>query len=178
MSWMNEHKRVWRGALLVLLLVAIIGPWVFDLIFVPSEYTCSAPAVRLYDDYCGIPMSGMWVLAMITGVLANIVMGLVTGTAAFAGRVGEFLFGLLGLLLILPFFSTLFLILRGDRQCQLVFHYAAWSLAFGMGLFLAVSSHPKPFWVLWGIWLYVGLAANALILEVFMLAARKRRPHG
>lgn len=90
----------------------------------------------------------------------------------------ELSFSLLGLLLVLPFFSTLFLIVRGDRQHQLVFHVAAWSLAFGVGLLLALSSYPNLFWVLWGVWLYVGLAASALILEVVMLAARRRPDHG
>jgi hypothetical protein len=178
MSWMNDHKREWREIVLVLLLVSIIGPWIFDLIVVPSEYACLTPAIRLAGDYCGIPMSGIWILSAAAGVLVNIVVGLVTGTTAFTDRFREFSFSLLGLLLILPFFSTLFMIVRGDRQHQLVFHVAVWCLAFGLGLLLAISSYPKQFWVLWGIWLYVGLAASALILEVVMLAARRRPDHG
>jgi hypothetical protein len=179
MSWMNEHKRVWRVVVLVLLLVAITGPWTFDLIFVPSEYSCSAPAIRLEGDYCGIPMSGIWVLAVMAGAVANMVVGLVTGTMVLAGRVREFSFSLLGLLLVLPFFSTLFLILRGDRRCQLVFHVAALSLAVGLGLLLVgMSGYSNLSWELWGIWLYVGLAAIALILEVVMLATRRRPGQG
>lgn len=178
MSWMNEHKRVWRVAVLVLLLVAMMGPWVFDLIFVPSEYSCSAPAIRLEGDYCGIPMSGAWLLAAMTGLLINMVVGLVTGAMVLTDRVREFLFSLLVLLLVLPFFSTLLLILRGDRRRQLVFHLAAWSFAVGLGLWLGMSGHLKLFWVLWGIWLYVGLAASALILEVVMLVARRKTSQG
>ncbi len=174
MSWMNEHKRIWRVAVLGLLLVAIAGPWIFDLIFVPSEYSCSTPAVRLEGDYCGIPMSGTWVLSAMFGIPVNIVVELGTGTTVLTDRIRELLFSLLGFLLVLPFFSTLFLILCGDRRRQLVFHVAAWSLAAGLGLWIGMSSHPKLFWVLWGIWLYVGLAASALILEVAMLA--KKRP--
>jgi len=41
-----------------------------------------------------------------------------------------------------------------------------------------MSSHPKLFWVLWGIWLYIGLAASALILEVLTLAAGRRPSQG
>jgi hypothetical protein len=175
MSWMNEHKRVWRVAVLVLLLMAIAGPWTLDLVFVPSGYSCSAPAIRLGGDYCGIPMSGIWVLAAMTGGLANMVVGLVTGTTVFTGRVREFSFSLLGLLLVLPFLSTLFMILRGDRRCQLAFHVVALSLAVGLGLLLVgMSGYSNLSWVLWGIWLYVGLAASALILELVMLAARRR----
>jgi len=83
MSWMNDHKREWRVVVLVLLLVSIIGPWIFDLIVVPSEYACLAPAIRLAGDYCGIPMSGIWILSAAAGILVNIVVGLVTGTTAF-----------------------------------------------------------------------------------------------
>jgi len=173
MSWMNEHKRVWRVAVLGVLLVAIAGPWIFERIPVPSEYSCS---IRLEGDYCGIPMSGAWLLSAMAGALVNMAVGLVTGTTVLADRIREFLFSLLGLLLVLPFFSTLLLILRGDRRRQLVFHVAAWSLAAGLGLWIGMSSYPKLFWVLWGIWLYVGLAASALILEVAMLA-NKRPSH-
>ena len=178
MSWMYGHKREWRVIVLVLLLVSIVGPWVFDRIVVPSEYLCSTPAVRLDGDYCGIPMPGIWVLSAVTGVLVNMVVGLFTGTTAFTDRSREFSFSLLGLLLVLPFFSTLFLIVQGDRRWRLVFHIVAWSLAFGLGLLLGLSNYPNQFWVLWGIWLYVGLAASALILELVMLAARRRPAKG
>ena len=35
MLWLQEHKTVWRVAILALLLVAIMGPWIFDKINVP-----------------------------------------------------------------------------------------------------------------------------------------------
>jgi len=78
----------------------------------------------------------VWILSATTGGLVNMVAGLVTGTTVFTDRVREFSLSLLVLLLVLPFFSTLFLILRGDHRCQLVFHVAAWSLAIGLGLWL------------------------------------------
>jgi hypothetical protein len=52
-----------------------------------------------------------------------------------------------------------------------MFHLAAWGLASGIGLLIGISSYPKLFWVLWGVWLYIGLAASALILEVLVLVA-------
>jgi hypothetical protein len=36
---------------------------------------------------------------------------------------------------------------------------------------IEVSSNPKLFWELWGIWLYTGLAARAMILEVLTVRA-------
>ena len=54
---------------LLSLLVAIMGPWTFDLIHVPSEYPCSAPFIRLEGDFCGTPMSGGWILVCVMAVL-------------------------------------------------------------------------------------------------------------
>lgn len=175
---MNEHKRLWRAIILVLLLVAITGPWTFDKIFVPSNYTCSAPFVRLEGDYCGLPLSGIRVLSMMAGGFTNIVVGMITGTTVLIDRLGEFVFCLLGFLLILPYFSTLFLTLREDSRSGFIFHVAALSLAFSASLLFATFYYPKLFWELWGIWLYVGVTASALIIEVVMLAARRRSSRG
>jgi hypothetical protein len=182
MSWINEHKRVWRVAILVSLLVAIMGPWTFDRINVPSEYPCSAPNIRLEGDFCGVPMSGIWIFFWIIGGVINTGVGLVTGATGFADRGGEFLREFLVitvlLLLVLPFFSTLLLIVRGDRRRRQVFNVAAWGLAAGAGLLLGATGFSRLHWALWGIWLYIGLTASALILEVLTLAAERRLSQG
>ncbi len=177
MSWINEHKRVWRVAILVLLLVAIMGPWTFtDRINVPAEYPCSAPFIRLEGDFCGTPLSGIWII----GGFISMGVGLVTGATGFTDRGGGFLcvFLFIIVLLVLPFFSTLLLIVRGDRRRRQVFNVAAWGFAAGMGLLIGMFSYPKLFWMLWGIWLYIGLAVSALILEVLTLAAGRRPRQG
>jgi len=182
MSWINEHKRVWRVAILVLLLVAIMGPWTFERINVPSEYPCSAPNIRLEGDFCGTPMSGIWIFFWIIGGFINAGVGLVTGATVFADRGGEFLraflFIMVLLLFVLPFFSTLLLIVRGDRRRRQMFNVATWDLAAGAGLLLGRSSFSRLHWALWGIWLYIGLAVSALILEVLALAAERRPRQG
>ena len=63
--WINEHKRIWRTAVLVLLIIAMTGPWSFDLINVPAEYPCSLPNYRLEGDFCGIPFSGIWIFPVL-----------------------------------------------------------------------------------------------------------------
>jgi hypothetical protein len=171
MSWINKHKRVWRVAILVLLLVAIMGPWTFDRINVPSEYPCSTPNIRLEGDFCGTPMSGIWIFFWMVGGFINASVGLVTGAMGFTEWTRAFLFSLRLFPLLLPFFSTLLLILGGDHRRRQMFHLAAWGLASGIGLLIGISSYPKLFWVLWGVWLYIGLAASALILEVLVLVA-------
>ena len=174
MSWINEHENAWRVAILAVVLVAIMGPWTFDRISVPSEYTCSAPNIRLDNDFCGMPLPGIWLFRMMVNGFVYASAGLVTGAMVFIEWAREFLFSLFLFLLVLPFFSTLLLILRGDRRRRQVFNVAAWGLAAGIGLLIGMSSHPKLFWVLWGIWLYIALAASALILQVLMLAAERR----
>ena len=145
MLWINEHKNVWRVAVLVLLLVAIMGPWGFgDLINVPSEFPCSTPYIRLEGDFCARPLRGI---------------------TAFSYMAGAFIFPL-----VLPFFSTLLLILRGDHPARQLANIVALGLAAGIGLLIG----PRLFWMSWGIWLYVGTAACALILEVLALTAGNR----
>jgi hypothetical protein len=182
MSWINEHKRVWRVAILVSLLVAIMGPWTFDRINVPAEYPCSAPNIRLEGDFCGVPLSGIWIFSMMIGGFIIMGVGLVTGATGFADNGGEFLraflFTMAVLLLVLPIFSTLLLIVRGGHRRRQVFNAAAWGLAASMGLLIGITSYQKLFWRLWGIWLYIGLAVSALILEVLTLKVGTRSGQG
>jgi hypothetical protein len=180
--WINEHKTVWRAAVLVLLLVAIMGPWTFDRIYMPSEYTCSSPYVRLEGDFCGIPLRGITVLYFMAGAFINISVELVTGATVLADRAGEFLFSVFLPLFVLPFVSTFLLILRGGRRRRQVFSIVTWGLAAGVGLLVGVlmdlSGGLKYFRFLWGVWLYIGLAAIALVLEVLTLAAGGRLSQG
>ena len=97
---------------------------------------------------------------------------------AFAKGAQVFLTSLFLFLLVLPFFSTLLLILRGDRRGRQVFNVAAWGLAAGIGLLIGISRYPRLFWVAWGIWLYIGSAASALTLEVLTLVAGRRKSQG
>lgn len=178
MLWIVKHKRVWRMAVLGLLLVAILGPWVLDQIMVPSGFSCSAPFIRLDVDFCGTPLPGTWLLYWMVIGFVYASAGLVTGAMDFVEWASAFRFSLLVFLLVLPFFSTLLLILRGDRRRRQIFNIVAWGLAAVIGLLMGMSSYPKLFWLLWGIWLCVGLAASVLILEVLTLAAGRRLSQG
>ena len=178
MSWLYEHHSEWRIALLVMMIVAFLGPWTVDLIYMPSEYECSAPFVRLEGDFCGIPLSGIRIFFWISGGLA---VGLETGEVFNSERIREFLFMSLFLLLpLLPIFSTLLLILRGDHPRRQVFTIIAWILAIGVGLFLGMSNsiYPRLFWAVWGIWLYIGLAISALTLEILVILSNREDPEG
>jgi hypothetical protein len=87
-----------------------------------------------------------------------------------------FLFLLLAILLVLPFFTTLFFIIRRNYTRQHAFQVIVWSLALGVGLLWVVSNYPGLYWQLWGAWLYLLTAACGLVLEILALNARRAEP--
>ncbi len=178
MLWIRKYRNIWRVLILVVVLAAIAGPWTIDVIMVPSEFSCSAPYVRLDGDFCGIPLPGTWIFRLMVDGFVYASVRPVTGGMVFIEYARIFFFNLLVFPLVLPLFSTLFLILRGERRRRQVFNIVAWSLAAGMSLLIAMPNYPKLFWMVWGVWLYVGLAASALILEALTLAAGTRLSPG
>ena len=178
MSWIVEHSRDWRVGALVMILVAFVGPWWFDRINVPAEYTCSAPNVRLKGDFCGVPVTGLWFFRWGLPGLVYASIELVKGAMTFLDWFRALLFSLFTLLLVLPVIPTLLLVLLRDRRRWQVFGVVAWSLAAGLGLLIGLSSYPRLFWMLWGIWLYIVLAVSALILEVLTMTAGRRSSQG
>ena len=135
MSWVENHKQIWRWVILVLLIFAIMGPWEFDQTNVPAEFACNPPHIRLEGDFCGLPISLIRIYSLVL------------------------------ILLILPIINTLFLLLRDDRPRLQKFHLVICGLNLGLVLLLGISNYPKFFYMLWGIWLYIGLMISILILE-------------
>lgn len=165
MSRIRVLKTAGRMAALILLLVALVGPWFFELINVPSEYPCSAPNFRLEGDYCGSPMSVMWLLGAAVSVPSRMVVELVSG-GTVQSEPRELAICLL-LLLMLPFLSTLLILLGGERR--LVFHLTALGLAAAFSIFwLAAGWHGGVSLRLWGTWLYAGVAVATLAGEVLV----------
>jgi len=185
MSWINEHKNVGRGAVLVLLLVAIMGPWTYTSDGVGPTAWCRAPNILLDNGRCVRLVSGATVLTFMAGAFLSMSVGLVTGATVLPDRarefLGAFLFTVGIFLLILPFFSTLLLIRGRDRRRWRVFHVMAWGLAALSVLPLLIilkSATVMPPGQLWGIWLYLGLAASVLTLEMFALVAGRKPSQG
>ena len=174
MSWIAAHKKEWRVAALMLLPVAIIGPWWFDRIVVPAEYTCSPPNYRLEGDFCGMPVTGLWFFLAGIPAFIRTSWKLAVGEMTLLDWFRGLFFGLFSLLLALPFVSTLLLVLRGYRRRRQVFSVVAWVLAAGIGLLVGLSSYPRFFYLLWGVWLYIVLAVSASTLEVLTMVAGRR----
>ena len=171
MSWINKHKKVMRVIVLLLLGAAILGPWIFDVIYVPPEYPCHAPYIRVNERLCGEPLSGIRFLPWMVPGFIYTGRALVTGAIPISDWGREFIFSLLLFLILLPFFSSVLLILRGDHRRLQVFNVLALSLALGVCLLFGLTNYPKLSWVLWGLWLYIAVVAAALVLEILGLAA-------
>ena len=174
MSWITEHKKFWRAVILVVAVVAMMGPWNYEQVSVPSEFECSESNIRLDEDFCGVPLTGMFILRMMVSAFVYASVGLVTGNIALGEWARGLLFSLPLVLLVLPLFCTLLLILRGDRRRWQVVNIAAWALVAGMCLLLLISYYPELFWINWGLWTYIGLAVIALILEALTLRRQGR----
>jgi hypothetical protein len=156
-----------------------MGPWWYDLIYVPSKYPCSGHFIRVNDDFCGIPMSGIWIFVISVSRPIELAKEMVTGatniTDSIYGILKFFLFISLTVLIVLPFISKWRLILWGDRRCWQLFHIVAWGLAISVGVFWVIEiSRLHWSWTLWGLWLYIGLAVSALFLETRMLVLGRR----
>jgi hypothetical protein len=156
-----------------------MGPWMFERLNVPAKYACSPPNIRLEGDFCGTPIAGVQVFAWMIFWVLNIVAGLITHKTALANSGFEFLIGLiyslLLFLLILPIINMVRLLLRRFYLRRGLFTIISLVLAIGVSLFLGFFNYPNFHWAAWGIWLYVGLAVIALILEIVLFREQNRQ---
>lgn len=160
----NRYQPFWRIALLILLVVAAVGPWTGDRIHVPAEYDdCSPPYIRTEGDMCDM----IGVFGLISGFL-RAAGWLVTDPPA--DLLSSLFFTGIYFLYMLPIFSTLLLLLLAERQHKL--NVLAWSLAIIAFIFSSVIGAFPPSWM-WGLRLYIGVAIGALILELSAFVADK-----
>jgi hypothetical protein len=179
LAWMKAHKRSWRIAFLVLLVVALSGPWGYDRIHVPLPYTCSAPNVRLDADFCGTPLSFLWLLGMMFPETMSMAGDVLRGTVVQPGRL---LTPLAIMLLLMPLVSSWFVVFRNDSRLGRRLHLAALTLAAGMVGFALVaigfagglSAWGRGIWGLWGLWLYVTVVVCMLVSEALLSGRRQQ----
>jgi hypothetical protein len=170
MSDLYANRNIIRVAILALLIVSLLGPWAYDLIHVPAEFPCEYPVVRLYGDFCGMPMSWVSGFLLFAGDFFSILWALVSGT--FTGRGRELLGVVLLALPILPLFSTLFLLRKKDSPRLRRLHLIALGLGCVFPLFILFSQQKVNILLLWGPWLYLIVAVGMFILD-FILLKRK-----
>ncbi len=173
MQWITQRSRAGGLCLLALLGLASLGPWAFERINVPAQYTCSAPYVRLVGDYCGQPVSGLLILVTVAGALPTLSVGTLTGQLSLADRGRELGAGLQMLLTFLPLASALVWIWSGSPGRPRLFHYAAWGLALAAVLGLLPYALALPPRLLWGLWLHIGLVLSVSGGAVALVALRR-----
>lgn len=142
MSWIDENRNFIRAAAWILVLVALLGPWTFDPIHVPAEYTCDKPFVRLEGDFCGYPMSGFQFF-------------MYSGMALF-------------LLPLIPLFSMPILIIRKNSYRLQMINLIAWGASAALSLIILVFQLQGQTLQLWGLALYTALAVTVFIFEVLV----------
>ena len=149
MLQISKLKTVGRIAPLVLLLVTMIRPWFIDS-HPATEETCSPPLVWQGNGYCACLVSFMSAIRQ-------------------AVKPGHSALWLVCLPLALPFLSTLFLLLSGERRWLRVYHLAAWGLLAICSLFLFVAYwYRQPALILWGAGLCGVVAVATLIGEILV----------
>ena len=84
----------------------------------------------------------------------------------------EWLTLLFSIFLILPFLSTVALVIWDKHHRLMKIHLISLGLAAGTGLFVATSRFVSSSWMLWGVWLYIILTVGLLAVEI--LAASKK----
>lgn len=163
----NQNMSIIRAVSLILFVLALLGPWIFDVINVPAEYECSAPFIRLNGDFCGVPISGVQFLQLWVVGFFYMIFELITGE--FTGSAREFLLGL-SILPLIPFLTTLLLLWKKDARQYRTAHLVAWVLALLLALAFMLLQTQDPLIPLWGLWFYILLAIGAIVIEY--LAAR------
>lgn len=176
--WIVEHKRYWRIILLLLMIVAFLGPWMYDVINVPAKYPCDDPFIRLEGDFCGLPLSGIRFIAFFAGGLFTMITGIITGdvdlTPSGLEYLGSVYFTILVILLVLPAVTMVRFLVYGDRKRLQLFHVVVCGLNLRLTLLIGISSHLQQFNKLWGVWLFNVFTITSMILEILILATRKR----
>lgn len=163
MASVMAQPRVLRPAAVTCVLLALVGPWAYDRINVPAEFACQAPYVRLGGDYCGLPLSGVWLLTGLGQELASFAERVAVGELRFddLGRALLYLWALMMMLL-----PILGLIWRpqsrhvGWRWVRVVMT----GLAVATTIFFLSNTATMELLRLWGVWLYAG-AVFLLVLD-------------
>jgi hypothetical protein len=75
---------------------------------------------------------------------------------------------------LLPVFNTASLALFEAYHPRQAFTITTWCLAIGAGILGALLMVPQHFWGLWGLWLFIGLAISALMLEILVLVSQRK----
>jgi hypothetical protein len=177
MLWFFKNKRYWRIAFLLLLALAISGPWWFDRIDVPAPFPCSAPIIRLDEDFCGSPMSVTWFYSSFIAEIRSLVRGVPTNALSPDDAAREMLINAWVALPLLPLLTTVLVLLQGDHRGAYLFHLVVLGTAAVLIGLIGILGFSRASWVLWGLWLYIGLTISVLLLEIRLFKVNRSLTH-
>ena len=166
---MNDTRVLWRILVLPLFLISLLGPWMFDVVFVPAQFTCEAPFIRLNSDFCGIPLSGFETILWFVGGVSYTFGELLKGN--FASQVPELLM-LMGIsIIVLPSFSSFLLVWKQHSRPLQTIDRLGWGLAGLLALTMFRLQLERGHFVqlsywLWGLGLYILLAISVIGMEI------------
>lgn len=169
MTFIAKHRRLARLAALTLLLIALLGPWSYERVYVPPPTPCAPPKAQVEGDpYCGLPLSVLWEIAGLLPLTGEMLRGEAPPNQWTAQS-------FLPCLLLLATIMSLGLALRRDRAQRQGIYLLAWSLSVVAGFAFLQRGYHRPYAPPWGLLLYLGVALAALLLEL-ILAAQPARP--
>ena len=169
----------WRVVRLIgvaLVILALVGPWWYDRINVPAEFECQSPNIRLYGDFCGTPMAGIWLIAELIRVVPLLVQHTYSGTIGARDIGGLLLWFAISLVTIAPIIS-LVLRLKNRQTRGAWIHMAVLILTTALaGYTLLHASIYQPIQI-WGLWLYVA-SIFLILIEVLTaeLSYKRQQP--
>ena len=170
MSFILEKEGLLRRIIPGGFLLAMLGPWSFDLVGVPAQFACNGLSVRLAGDFCGFPVSVFGGGIMVS---INLFRALVRGTPASSLR-PELTALVIVLCIFLPFFSSFALIRKKNSRRTLVINIILLVLGGIAALVMLAMQLNRPqvapvIYLVWGAWLYILVAMSAIVLEVMVL---------
>lgn len=171
-----DKRRIWMGIALALAIVALMGPWAFDRINVPAQYECTRPNVRLEGDFCGMPVTGLWVLMVTIQAVRGLPAAWLRGEPGLSGGFPEIFLAGIPLLLVLPIITAIVRIWRSESRRWAVINLFAWGLSFIVAGWIFVAGIYErwiPFGV-WGVWLYVAAAFFMMAVDIHSLIRANR----
>lgn len=169
MSRLHDYKKSVRGALLLLFVVAIAGPWTYTLDGVPPPEWCvgRSDVVLLSENRCASLVSGATMLAWAPQFAAGIVHDLANPRTLLNAASVTAIY----LLFVLPVVSSLLVLLRDDSRRLQRFYLVSLIFAALFGSLLPVLFKQTGITVLprfWGMWLYAAVAWAALAVELLV----------
>lgn len=174
MAWFRNHRTVMRLCVLAMLIVALLGPWVYEALSVPDEYPCGPSLVRIRPGFCGDPMSGLVIIGYYGLNFFSVLGSLISGARPFA-EAGRELLTVLAFLPLLPILSSVLFIARSGKRSFQVFHWTALVLLAGLMAWFIRAEVPSVVSLrTWGPWLYLAALILGLAFELFSRPGRQK----